>query len=83
MEHVVMAENGRLVVPVKLRREIGMPTGGKLVASVRDGALVLEPFEVAVRRVQAMTKAYKKPGESVVEEFLAERRAEAQAEGND
>jgi len=83
MERVVMADNGRLVVPVKLRQEIGMPKGGKLVASVRDGALVFEPFDVAVRRVQAMAKAYKKPGESVVEEFLAERRAEAQAEGND
>lgn len=83
MEHIVMADNGRLVVPVKLRQEIGMPKGGKLVASVRNGTLMLEPFDVAVRRVQAMAKAYKKPGESVVEEFLDERRAEAQAENDD
>ncbi len=83
MEHVVMADNGRLDVPDTLRREIGMPKGGKLVASVRDGALVLEPFDVAARRVQAIAKAHATPGHSVVEEFLAERRAEAKAEGED
>jgi bifunctional DNA-binding transcriptional regulator/antitoxin component of YhaV-PrlF toxin-antitoxin module len=75
MEKVVMADNGRLVVPAGLRQQLGMPKGGKMIAVIRDGALVLEPFDVAVRRAQALARSYLKPGDgSVVEEFLAERR---------
>ena len=82
MEHVTMADNGRLVVPATLRQQLGMGKGGRMVASVRDGALVLEPFDVAVRRAQALAQSYLKPGESVVDDFLAERRREAQEEAD-
>jgi bifunctional DNA-binding transcriptional regulator/antitoxin component of YhaV-PrlF toxin-antitoxin module len=83
MENVLMADNGRLVVPAGLRHQLGMPKGGKMVAFVRDGVLVLEPFDVAVRRVQAFAQSYRKPGSgSVVDEFLAERRQEGGEEAN-
>jgi bifunctional DNA-binding transcriptional regulator/antitoxin component of YhaV-PrlF toxin-antitoxin module len=81
MDKVIMADNGRLVVPAHLRQQLGMSKGGKMIASIRDGVLMLEPFDVAVRRAQAMARSYLQPGEgSVVEEFLAERRREAQGE---
>lgn len=48
---------------------------GRVTASVVDGELrVISPL-AAVRQVQRMAQNYKKPGESVVDEFLAERRA--------
>ncbi len=77
MDHVVMAENGRLVVPAPLRQQIGMARGGKMVASVRDGALVLEPFNTAMQRVRLLASNYRGSGESVVAELLAERRQDA------
>jgi bifunctional DNA-binding transcriptional regulator/antitoxin component of YhaV-PrlF toxin-antitoxin module len=81
MENVTMADNGRLVVPASLRQQLGMPKGGRMVASIRDGVLVLEPFVAAVRRVQALARSYRQPGSgSVVDEFLAERRQEARTE---
>ena len=80
MEHVVMAENGRLVVPAALRQQLGLGKGGKLVASIRDGALVLEPFDVAVRRARIVAKTYFQPGQSPADELIAERRREAKAE---
>ena len=81
MDKIVMADNGRLVVPATLRQQLGMPKGGKLTAIIRDGALVLEPFEVSVNRAQALARSFLKPGEgSVVDEFIADRRREAQAE---
>ncbi len=84
MEKVMMAENGRLVVPASLRQQLGMPKGGKMIAAIRDGVLVLEPFNVAVNRAQALARSYLKPGEgSVVDEFLAERRRDGQADGDD
>lgn len=83
MDTVVMAENGRLVVPSSLRQRLGMPKGGKMIAAIRDGVLTLEPFDVAVRRAQALARSYLKPGEGgVVEAFLAERRREARDDDN-
>jgi bifunctional DNA-binding transcriptional regulator/antitoxin component of YhaV-PrlF toxin-antitoxin module len=81
MEKVIMADNGRLVVPASLRQQLGMPKGGKMIATIRDGVLLLEPFEAAVHRVQAMARSYLKPGEgSVVDAFVAERHRQAQEE---
>ena len=77
MDHVVMADNGRLVVPAQLRQQLGMPRGGKLVASIRNGALVLEPFETAMQRARDIARSYAESGDSAVDELLAERRREA------
>jgi bifunctional DNA-binding transcriptional regulator/antitoxin component of YhaV-PrlF toxin-antitoxin module len=77
MDHVVMAENGRLVVPAQLRQALGMARGGKMVASVRDGALVLEPFDTAMQRVRDVARRYVESGKSVVDELLSERRQDA------
>lgn len=84
MDKVIMADNGRLVVPASLRQQLGMPKGGKMIAAIRDGVLMLEPFEAAVRRAQATARSFLKPGEgSVVDEFLAERRRDAEAGRDD
>ena len=83
MQHLIMAENGRLVIPAALRQEINMSKGGKMIASVRDGTIVLEPMAVAVRRTQDRALQLKAAGESVVDHFIAERRAEAEGEHND
>ena len=76
----MMAENGRLVVPAPLRQQLGLAKGGKLVASVRDGALVLETYENAMERVRRLAQSYLGSGGSVVDELLAERREEAAKE---
>jgi len=80
MEHIVMADNGRLVIPAPLRQQLGMAKGGKLVASIRDGALVLETYQHAMARVRIIARSYLTPDDSVVDELLAERRDEATKE---
>ena len=54
-------------------REAGQD--GAPTARVVDGELRLLSWEGAVRQVQARMRRYKRPGESVVDRFLAERRA--------
>lgn len=85
MEHIQMADNGRLVVPAPLRQAIGLPKGGKLVARVTpDGALMLEPFDAAVARMRRIVRARMGDGPTtVVDEFIAERRAAAEGESGD
>ncbi|MDZ5647470.1 AbrB/MazE/SpoVT family DNA-binding domain-containing protein [Nitrospirillum sp. BR 11828] len=72
-----MAANGRLVVPLEVRRAVGLEAGGKLLARVEDGRIVLETIEAAVARVQKLARRYGSPDRSLVDELIAERRAEA------
>lgn len=75
-----MASNGRLVVPAELRRHLGLEGGGTLVARVEGGRIVLEPYSAVVRRVQGYFSRFKDPGRSLVDELIADRRAEAARE---
>jgi hypothetical protein len=52
----------------------------KLVARLVNGALVLEPIDVAIRGAQAMVRAYIPDNAGVVDDLIAERRAAAERE---
>ncbi len=75
-----MASNGRLVIPGAMRAEIGMPDGGKFVARIEKGAVILEPVDAALERVRRLVRAYVPSGVSLSGELIAERRAAAQGE---
>ena len=68
---------GRILVPLKLRRELGFTENSDLILRVEDGELRVHTREMAIRRARERLRRLKKPGESVVDEFLAERREEA------
>jgi bifunctional DNA-binding transcriptional regulator/antitoxin component of YhaV-PrlF toxin-antitoxin module len=65
------------MLPVQFRKELGLTADSELIIRVEDGGLRVETREAALRRMQNYLKQYKQPGESVVDEFLAERREEA------
>jgi AbrB family looped-hinge helix DNA binding protein len=74
---VSMSTNGRIVIPQPLRAAHGWADGSDLVLiETRDGVLIGTPQELA-RAIQAK---FHRPGESVTEEFIAERRAAAARE---
>jgi AbrB family looped-hinge helix DNA binding protein len=79
---VTMAANGRVVIPAAMRCELGMAAGGPMVARIENGAVILEPFAVAIERVRALVRRHApaEPGTSVVDELLAERRTESARE---
>ena len=78
--HLTIAGNGRLVIPAGMRAEIGLPEGGRVVARVENGAVILEPFEVAMRRARSLVRQYVPEGVSLVDELIAERHAVARHE---
>jgi AbrB family looped-hinge helix DNA binding protein len=78
--NLTLAADGRMVVPANMRAALGLRGGGKLIARIVDGALVLEPIEVAVRRAQEMVRRFVQPGSGLVDELIAERRAAAERE---
>lgn len=71
---------GRVQLPADVRRALSLSEGDTVLIEVVDGEVHLRPLSAAVRRIQERTKAFIRPGESIVEELIAERRREAAAE---
>ena len=78
--HTRIGAGGRLVIPAEIRRELGLEEGEPVVMRVVDGELRLWTLSEGIRRAQELASAYVSPGESVVDELLAERRAEVERE---
>ncbi|MBC7987367.1 MAG: AbrB/MazE/SpoVT family DNA-binding domain-containing protein [Sphingomonadaceae bacterium] len=67
---------GKIVIPAKLRREMELEVGDRLVFEREGDRVVLKSFRQVIREVQESLKKYKRPGVSEVDEFIAARRAE-------
>lgn len=70
-----VASDGRLVIPLEMRTAMDLGDDGRVIARVVKGELRLMSRTAAIKRMQDEARAHKKPGERVVDEFLAERRA--------
>jgi len=79
--HAKLIKGGKIVIPAELRREFGFEEGDTLVLEREGNALVIKTYEQVVREVQAAFKAMLggRP-RSMVDELIAERRAEAARE---
>jgi AbrB family looped-hinge helix DNA binding protein len=78
--NLTIAPNGRLVIPLSMRAELGCQAGGKIMARLVDGAVILEPVDAAIRRAQAMVRQYVPQGAGLVDEMIAERHTAAERE---
>lgn len=77
--HAKLVKGGKIVIPAELRRELNLTDGDTLVVE-RDGdSIVIKPGRQVLREIQAkMKRLIKKP--FTVDDFIAERRAEAERE---
>lgn len=73
-------ENGRIVIPFRMRRAMGLETGDSVVLTVEDGVLRIEAHQAKVRRIQDELKRFAKPGARASEELAEERREESRIE---
>jgi AbrB family looped-hinge helix DNA binding protein len=73
---------GRVVIPAEIRAELGIEPGKSVGFLVEDGEVQLITVSRGVKRAQAIAAKYvqREPGRSLVDEFIAERRAEAARE---
>ena len=78
-----LGADGRLLIPAALRDAAGIKRGDKVMLRVEDGQIVVESWRATIRRVQDMLAHLKVPGESVVDQFIAERRAESLRESEE
>lgn len=77
--HAKLIKGGKVVIPAELRREFGFNDGDSLVFE-RDGdQLVLKSYQQVIREIQARVKELIKVP-FTVDDFIAEKRAEAERE---
>ena len=75
-----MNDQGRVVIPAPIRKELDLEGPVKLLFHLTDGVLTVETAEMAVRRVQDTVASYVTTDRSLVDELLADRRAEVARE---
>jgi hypothetical protein len=80
---VDVAPNGALQLPEPARAALETAQGGKVLVQVTgNGSVALLSARTAMLQAQAMMHPFIKPGASVVDELLTERRTEAAREND-
>lgn len=78
IEHVVVGDRGRLVLPSSVRSALGIERGTRMLLSTEeDGSLRLRPYRTVADESRGLFADLVKDG-SLVEDLLADRRAEAE-----
>jgi AbrB family looped-hinge helix DNA binding protein len=73
-------ENGRVVIPAAFRKALGIKIGDEVVLRMEDDELRITTLKRRVERAQRLVRKHVKPGASLVDELIAERRKAAQNE---
>ncbi len=73
-------ENGRIVIPAAFRKALGIEIGDEVVLRLEDRKLSITTQRHRIQRAQQRARKYLKPGTSLVDELLAERREAARNE---
>ncbi|PYX07440.1 MAG: AbrB family transcriptional regulator [Acidobacteria bacterium] len=73
-------ENGRVVIPAAFRKALGINAGDEIVVRMVDDELRITTLKRRLERAQRLVRKHVKPGTSLVDELIAERREAARDE---
>jgi AbrB family looped-hinge helix DNA binding protein len=73
-------ENGRVVIPASFRKRLGIRVGDEVVLQIQDDELRITTLKRSIERAQRLVRKHVKPGTSLVDELIAERREAARNE---
>ena len=69
-----VSQNGRIVIPAPFREALGIAVGDEVVLRLQDDELRITTKQRRIQRAQERAQRYLKPGTSLVDELIAERR---------
>ena len=75
---VKIGPGGRIVIPARFRDQLGVKPGDTVWLEVVDEQLRITSIRQAIRHAQDLVRQYVPEGVSLVDELIAERRAEAE-----
>ena len=73
-------ENGRVVIPASFRQALGINAGDELVLRVEDDELRITTMKHRIELAKRLLRRHIKPGTSLVDDLIAERRKAAKRE---
>lgn len=77
---VQVNQNGRVVIPASYRKLLGIKVGDKVILRMEDDELRITTMKRRIERAQRRVRQYVKPGVSLADELIAERREAAKCE---
>jgi AbrB family looped-hinge helix DNA binding protein len=75
-----ISQGGRVVIPARIRKALGVTVGDRVVLRVANGQMTLVTTERALQEAQALVRRYVPKGRSLVGELIRERRRAAARE---
>jgi len=73
-------ENGRVVIPASFRKALGINAGDEVLLRIEDDELRITTLKRRLERAQRLVRKHVRPGTSLVDELIAERREAAKNE---
>ncbi len=73
-------QNGRVVIPASFRTRLGIRKGDEVILRIEDEELRITTLKHRIARARRMVRKHVKPGTSLVDELIAERRKAARRE---
>jgi AbrB family looped-hinge helix DNA binding protein len=73
-------ENGRVVIPAAYRKALGIKAGDEVILRMEDDELRITTMKRRIDRARRRVRQYVKPGVSLADELIAERREAAKRE---
>jgi len=70
-----IGENGRIIIPAKIRKQANLSVGQEVVMNVENGELKIFPYKAVLKNIQETLKSYTKDKGSLVD-LLFELRSE-------
>lgn len=78
--HVRVSDGRRVVLPPEVCKLLKVEVGGTVIVDVADGHVALQSLATSLAEFRALAASKIAPGVSLVDELIAERRAEAERE---
>jgi AbrB family looped-hinge helix DNA binding protein len=82
-QKVELGAGGRVVIPAPMRAALGMKEGDKVLVRLEGNEIRIYTYQEAMRRAQELVRSFVPPGVNLVDELIADRRAEAAREMDD
>lgn len=79
-QKVKLIDGGKLVIPAAMRRELGIGSGDTVMVHVDEGELRVRTLNKALERARSIIRKHIPADRSLVDELIADRRAEADGE---
>jgi AbrB family looped-hinge helix DNA binding protein len=72
-----VSARGQIVIPASFRKALGINPGDELVLRLKDDELRISTLKVRIEHAQRLVRRHLKPGTSLVDELIGERRKAA------